>query len=97
MDVCVVSENPDLLAVLERGNPNNHLADVFGVARVTTEAGPMEEGGVGVSLHGGGTTRATIKFRITPSDQAKCPRCWKFQSGAEDSLCHRCTETVNGP
>lgn len=34
------------------------------------------------------------KFKITRSQSAKCPRCWKFQSKDEQSLCQRCQKVM---
>ncbi|MEA2111278.1 MAG: isoleucine--tRNA ligase [Campylobacterota bacterium] len=33
-------------------------------------------------------------FVIGLASQAKCPRCWKFNSSSEDSTCKRCSEVV---
>ena len=35
-------------------------------------------------------------FSIAKATQFKCPRCWKYQAEAEDSLCQRCQSVVNG-
>jgi len=34
-------------------------------------------------------------FVIAKATEAKCPRCWKYQSADEDSTCPRCTRVVN--
>ena len=36
-----------------------------------------------------------ISFSIHKASQAKCPRCWKFQSNDEESLCSRCDAVQN--
>ncbi|MDH5464629.1 MAG: class I tRNA ligase family protein, partial [Thiovulaceae bacterium] len=36
-----------------------------------------------------------ITFSIHKATQAKCPRCWKFQSTDEESLCSRCEGVIN--
>jgi isoleucyl-tRNA synthetase len=33
-------------------------------------------------------------FTIAKATAHKCPRCWKYQSEAEDKLCKRCEEVV---
>jgi len=33
-------------------------------------------------------------FSIAKATQHKCPRCWKYQSEAEESLCKRCEEVI---
>lgn len=35
-------------------------------------------------------------FVITKATQAKCPRCWKYHSSDEESLCKRCESVLNG-
>ncbi len=35
------------------------------------------------------------EFEVYKADEAKCPRCWKYRSADEDSLCKRCEEVVN--
>jgi len=35
------------------------------------------------------------EFEVYKADEHKCPRCWKFRSSQEDSLCSRCDEVVN--
>lgn len=35
------------------------------------------------------------KFKITTSNEFKCPRCWRFKSKSEDELCTRCKEVIN--
>ena len=35
------------------------------------------------------------KFVIGMATQAKCPRCWKFHSVDEESLCERCGKVMN--
>ncbi len=37
---------------------------------------------------------ATDAFKILLANKAKCPRCWKFRSEDEDSLCKRCSEVL---
>ena len=34
-------------------------------------------------------------FVIAKATEAKCPRCWKYQSENEESTCQRCTRVVN--
>ena len=34
-------------------------------------------------------------FIISKATQAKCPRCWKYQSANEESTCKRCSEVVS--
>ncbi|CUV65248.1 Isoleucine--tRNA ligase (fragment) [Sulfurovum sp. enrichment culture clone C5] len=36
-----------------------------------------------------------VKFEITRASEHKCPRCWRFKSDSEESLCTRCAEVVN--
>ena len=35
------------------------------------------------------------EFIVYKATEAKCPRCWKFKSESEESLCSRCEEVVN--
>jgi isoleucyl-tRNA synthetase len=35
------------------------------------------------------------KFVIGMATQAKCPRCWKFHSVDEETLCERCDKVMN--
>ena len=35
------------------------------------------------------------KFKILLGTRAKCPRCWKYRSKDEESLCERCNKVVN--
>ncbi|MGB6327467.1 MAG: isoleucine--tRNA ligase [Halarcobacter sp.] len=35
------------------------------------------------------------KFTVALAADAKCPRCWKFTSKSEESLCSRCESVVN--
>jgi isoleucyl-tRNA synthetase len=35
------------------------------------------------------------KFDIALATAHKCPRCWRLQSEAEDTLCGRCDEVIN--
>jgi len=35
------------------------------------------------------------KFEVYKSLEAKCPRCWKFNSQSEESLCVRCNDVIN--
>ena len=35
------------------------------------------------------------EFIVYKASEAKCPRCWKFKSKSEESLCTRCEEVVN--
>jgi len=35
------------------------------------------------------------EFEVYKADEAKCPRCWKFKSKDEESLCSRCDNVVN--
>ena len=53
----------------------------------------------GVSPHEEGDAIATFEvegdsFTIVRSSKAKCPRCWKQNSAAEDRLCERCAKVV---
>ncbi len=34
-------------------------------------------------------------FEVYAGSKAKCPRCWKYRSKDEESLCHRCNSVVN--
>ncbi len=34
-------------------------------------------------------------FRVLMANKFKCPRCWKLNSIAEDTLCERCDEVIN--
>lgn len=34
-------------------------------------------------------------FRLVISPKFKCPRCWKFDADAEDSVCPRCAKVLN--
>ena len=34
-------------------------------------------------------------FEVYKAAKAKCPRCWKYRSANEESLCKRCDEVVN--
>ena len=34
------------------------------------------------------------EFEVYKSNKAKCPRCWKYRSADEDTLCARCEEVV---
>ena len=34
-------------------------------------------------------------FEVYKASKAKCPRCWKYRSKDEESLCARCNEVVN--
>ncbi|MDD5157208.1 isoleucine--tRNA ligase [Sulfurimonas sp.] len=34
-------------------------------------------------------------FVIQKATKAKCPRCWKYQSHDEESICERCSKVVN--
>jgi isoleucyl-tRNA synthetase len=34
-------------------------------------------------------------FEVYKANKAKCPRCWKFRSNDEQSLCSRCESVVN--
>jgi len=36
-----------------------------------------------------------IVFEVYKSKEAKCPRCWKFNSKDEETLCTRCNDVVN--
>jgi len=36
-----------------------------------------------------------VTFSIHKATQAKCPRCWKFQSSNEETLCSRCAEVMD--
>lgn len=36
-----------------------------------------------------------VKLQISPSANAKCPRCWKFISESEDKLCTKCDTVVH--
>lgn len=36
-----------------------------------------------------------IKLQITPSTHCKCPRCWKFLSESEETLCVKCDSVVH--
>ncbi len=35
------------------------------------------------------------KFKILSASRAKCPRCWKYRSKNEESLCERCNKVLN--
>ncbi len=35
-----------------------------------------------------------VEYKITKASGAKCPRCWRFTSEAEDKLCSRCSEVL---
>jgi isoleucyl-tRNA synthetase len=35
------------------------------------------------------------EFEIYKASQAKCPRCWKFTSSNEETLCQRCESVLN--
>ena len=36
-----------------------------------------------------------FEFEVYHSNKAKCPRCWKYKSKDENSLCSRCDKVVN--
>ncbi|KAG7195869.1 isoleucine-tRNA ligase [Scheffersomyces spartinae] len=44
-----------------------------------------------VCLDGG----RSLKVQIFPSDDSKCPRCWKFVSPVPETLCPKCDSVVN--
>jgi len=37
-----------------------------------------------------------ISYEVRKAQKAKCPRCWRYLSENEESLCSRCEEVVNG-
>ena len=34
-------------------------------------------------------------FKIVKAARCKCPRCWKYRSKSEETLCHRCESTLH--
>jgi len=43
----------------------------------------------------GNFTINSDEFKIYKTSLHKCPRCWKYNAKAEDSLCNRCEEVVS--
>ncbi|EMG48637.1 ISM1 Isoleucine--tRNA ligase [Candida maltosa Xu316] len=37
----------------------------------------------------------TVSIKVQHSQNCKCPRCWKYTSPVEDSLCKKCEDVVN--
>jgi len=59
--------------------------DWFVVSGVGSEKGTTELGSFKVE---------DDEFIIYKAEQHKCPRCWKFNSEAEDTTCSRCSEVL---
>ena len=45
-------------------------------------------------FHVGEDERFVVKIKKSPLH--KCPRCWRYLSEAENELCNRCKEVING-
>jgi len=66
-------------------NSSKDLEDWFGVSGFKDESENEELAAFSVGEN---------SFKIIKATDAKCPRCWKFTSEAEDKLCKRCSEVV---
>lgn len=72
------------------------LDDYFLVSKVTvnspTDKSPLELAyfnEVDLDLDSG-----LIKVQILPSENSKCPRCWKYVSPVPENLCHKCDSVI---
>ena len=69
------------------GLPNSLLEDIFMVSRRVSDK--QESPLVEIALEQGGA----LSFGF--SSECKCPRCWKFTSVDEESLCERCAGVLH--
>jgi len=78
LEICTTSTKLDVLTQVEK-------EDLFIVSGVSsTKAAELV-----ASFELGGDT-----FEVYKASKAKCPRCWKFHSTNEESLCPRCESVV---
>ena len=50
---------------------------------------------VALDTNGSGSgSVGSITVKITPTELAKCPRCWRFLSAEDGALCSRCDDVV---
>jgi len=61
------------------------LEDWFGVSEFVNSSSSEEL--AKFSLDG-------LEYKIVKASGAKCPRCWRYTSEAEDKLCQRCSEVL---
>ncbi|WP_122893380.1 isoleucine--tRNA ligase [Arcobacter peruensis] len=82
LELDLYTNNSDILVL-----DNTEASDWFLVSSVSNEKLQSEVLG---SFEIDGTN-----FEVYKASMHKCPRCWKFTSTKEDSLCSRCEEVMN--
>lgn len=92
----ILPENSKLFSILD----SQQLDNILMVSKVTIESVEGTETDEQVIKGEGQVTSNDKKnwtFKVHVSklkDQFKCPRCWKFYSLKEGTLCHRCEDTM---
>lgn len=66
------------------------IADLFLVSHVSLNEDVTSMDSLDCSLNGD-----ALKIGVSFSSHHKCPRCWKFTTPVEDTLCQRCDDVVN--
>jgi len=80
LELVIYTNSPEILAL-----DSTEAEDWFVVSKVIKH----KEDNVIDSFEVDGST-----FEVYHAAKAKCPRCWKYRSKEEDSLCPRCSEVV---
>jgi len=82
LELQIVTSCEDVLSL-----GNTEASDWFLVSSVSNEASSTEELA--------SFEIDDIKFTVSKAAQEKCPRCWKFTSVDEETLCSRCESVLN--
>ncbi|HIP12235.1 MAG TPA: isoleucine--tRNA ligase [Arcobacter sp.] len=81
LELVLYTDCEDILSL-----PSTQAEDWFIVSKVMKS---FEDGAIAKFTVG------DAKFEVYNGSKAKCPRCWKYRSADEESLCKRCDEVVN--
>ena len=108
--VTITTDSPQLLSLLTKHEEDAHrnefpLQDILIVSGLTLKSGSILDTNVStnqnrlhsyVELVRYGEEECKVQVVAENAELAKhkCPRCWKYTSSAEDSLCERCTSVL---
>lgn len=87
LEILLSAKNDSKIFQFLKAN-ESYLDDLFLVSSVKLIDGELDSK---YELNG-----ETVLIKVQHSQNCKCPRCWKFTSPAENKLCGKCEDVVNG-
>ena len=108
--VTITTDSPHLFSLLTKHEEDAHgnefpLQDILIVSGLTLNSGSVSDTIISTNENRShsyvefvrcGEEECKVQVMAESADLAshKCPRCWKYTSSVEDSLCERCTSAL---